>query len=111
MKFAAYHFPMFPMHHYAKEDFVYSEEMIHNWGSAFDANNLSTFSVQFDIDLLTSSPAIGFEFHVHGYKRTLPLRKGKPSVVGTVYLGDGCMGASETKYIDPELEYIGALLP
>lgn len=55
------------------------------------------------------SPALSLEFHVHGYKRTKPMRDGVATTPdkGTVYVGDGCMGASETTSVNPELFYLG----
>ena len=35
---------------------------------------------------------MGFENHIHGFKRTKPLRGGKVVDKGTVYIGDGSWG-------------------
>ncbi len=40
-----------------------------------------------------------FEHHDHTYKRTFPLKAGKPKSDGVVYLGDGCWGCRPRKVL------------
>ncbi len=73
---AVYHVPLYPSH----RDFMgaHSLEGRTHWGPIFDEYELT----------------VAFENHDHTYKRSHPMKNGKPSEdgTGTLYLGDGCWG-------------------
>lgn len=45
---------------------------------------------------------LAFEHHDHAYKRTVPIREGKPEAGGVVYVGDGAWGVGERAVHDVE---------
>lgn len=80
--FVAYHLPLFPtMKSYYNADRVVA--MRDSYVPYFYENGVD----------------IAFEFHRHGYKRTKSLN-------GTVYIGDGCMGATESWDTHEDLPYL-----
>jgi len=56
-------------------------------------------------DLFDNYVKVSFENHDHAYKRTYPLKKGFPSLNGTIYLGDGAFGVDVTKNLR-KVDYI-----
>ena len=48
---------------------------------------------------------VAFENHDHTYKRTVPIREGRESPDGIVYIGDGCWGVREREVRAPEDEW------
>ena len=73
-KVALYHVPCYPTHRPYEEQ--YSKQGRTHWVPLFDKYGLE----------------LALENHDHVFKRTHPLKGGKISSKGTVYLGDGCWG-------------------
>ncbi len=48
---------------------------------------------------------VAFENHDHTYKRTVPIREGRESPDGIVYIGDGCWGVLERDVRTPEEDW------
>eukprot|EP00744_Colponema_vietnamica_P003103 GILI01004797.1.p1 GENE.GILI01004797.1~~GILI01004797.1.p1 ORF type:complete len:678 (+),score=143.56 GILI01004797.1:67-2034(+) len=84
VKMAVYHVPLYPgLKEY--EDHYASVLGQKAWVPIFDQHHLT----------------VGFENHVHLYKKTPPLKNGSPDPSGTVYVGDGLWG------VDPNPGHIG----
>jgi hypothetical protein len=81
-QFAAYHVPLYPAHRPFDGDLSVRGRMY--WAPLFDAYTLDS----------------AFEHHDHVFKRSKPIRGGRISEGGTVYVGDGCFG-HETRSVDP----------
>ena len=80
--FVAYHLPLFP-----------------TMKSYYNADRVVAMRDSYVPYFYESSVDIAFEFHRHGYKRTKALN-------GTVYIGDGCMGATESWDTHEDLPYL-----
>jgi hypothetical protein len=73
---ALYHHPLYPAHKpFDEPEFVAGREV---WRPIFDRFGLTA----------------GLEHHDHLYKRTKPLRRGRPADGGTVYIGGGSWGVA-----------------
>lgn len=82
VSFVAYHLPLFP-----------------TMKSYYNANRVVSMRDSYVPYFKESGVAVAFEFHRHGYKRTKSLN-------GTVYIGDGCMGATESWDSHEDLPYL-----
>jgi hypothetical protein len=73
---AVYHVPLYPSHRGLMD--TYASAGRKYWGPLFDEYELT----------------VAFENHDHTYKRSHPLKDGKPTTdgTGTLFLGDGCWG-------------------
>jgi hypothetical protein len=93
LKIATYHFPIWPLRPMGPPMGDFIPDMKDQWVTLFDDNNLT----------------LSLEFHLHGYKRTKPLKYGQvvASDEGVIYIGDGCMGATESTWpVDNGLFYL-----
>ncbi len=73
LKLAVYHVPCYPSVRDPNE--APSRHCRQAWCNIFDSANLTA----------------AFEHHEHSYKRSVPIRNGKATSKGVVYLGDGCL--------------------
>lgn len=80
--FVAYHLPLFP-----------------TMKSYYDAARITSMRNTYVPYFEQNGVDVAFEFHRHGYKRTASLN-------GTVYIGDGCMGATESWDTHEDLDYL-----
>lgn len=72
--FPVYHVPAFPS---AREDSAINESIRSNWLPHFENHGVR----------------VAFENHDHAYKRTVPIKGGKPNIdMGIIFVGDGCWG-------------------
>lgn len=74
-KFIQYHHPLYSACHKGEEGFVAGEGR-REWVPVFDKHNVTMV----------------FENHVHGFKRSKPLKNNEVTEKGTVYIGDGSWG-------------------
>lgn len=74
-KFAIYHHPLYSAWSKGEKDKATSQGR-KIWVPLFDEHKLT----------------MSFENHVHGFKRTKPLKDGKVAEGGTIYIGDGSWG-------------------
>jgi acid phosphatase type 7 len=81
--FPLYHVTAYPSHR-SFEDRT-SRDIREHWAPLFEKFNVR----------------VAFENHDHTYKRTIPIREGKPHPQGIVYIGDGCWGVAPRKIHDP----------
>ncbi|HRD55099.1 MAG TPA: metallophosphoesterase family protein [Parachlamydiaceae bacterium] len=91
-KFAIYHVPAYPSarkYHYEISQLVRS-----HWVPLFDAAELTA----------------AFEHHDHTYKRTFPLKNGRPHEKGVLYLGDGAWGVEKPRVPKRHLPYLARVL-
>ncbi len=81
------------------------------WPSTRDFNNRWSSEVREHwVPLIEADPpSLVFEHHDHTYKRTHPLREGKPHPEGVVYVGDGNWGVSP-RPVYPERPYLAKAL-
>lgn len=78
-----YHVPAYPSHRdFDKEN---SREIREHWIPLFEASGVQ----------------VVFENDDHAFKRSVPIRAGKPDPAGIVYLGDGCWGVGPRSVHDP----------
>lgn len=91
-KFAVYHVPAYPSAR--KYHYEISRIIRAHWVPIFD-----------DVFLTAA-----FEHHDHTYKRTHPLRNGRPHEKGVLYLGDGAWGVEKPRVPKRYLPYLARVL-
>jgi hypothetical protein len=82
LSFVAYHLPLFP-----------------TTKAYYGGSRVTTMRQLYLPIFQRNGVDVAFEFHRHGYKRTYPLN-------GTTYIGDGCMGATESWDEHESLPYL-----
>ena len=90
VKFAVYHVPMYPA--FGGYDGSVATRQREVWGPLFDKYGVR----------------VAFEHHDHVAKRSKPLKDGKVTEDGTVYVGDGAFGR-ESRDVDRELRWYNAM--
>ncbi|MEX0886011.1 MAG: sugar-binding protein [Phycisphaeraceae bacterium] len=78
-----YHVPGYPSHR--AHDGLVSQRVREHWSPLFEGHGVE----------------VAFENHDHAYKRTPPIRAGRPHPAGVVYIGDGAWGVGTRAVHDP----------